>query len=140
MGLFDLFGKKKKAPKSGKTKSKAKRSSGKKSSPKSMARNEFRYNNQTKHPNYIFEEKGKKYRALGLTHSPSTFGRKNMPLKQNPDSKDEKQAYIRNGIISDKKKNFSENPIKNYAFGKEDMLNVKAKIRNYKKRRKQKKS
>ena len=27
----------------------------------SPARNEFRYNNQTKHPNYVFEEKSGKY-------------------------------------------------------------------------------
>lgn len=105
---------------------------------KSVAKNEFRYNNQTAHPNYIFEESGNRYRALGLTHSSSTFGRANMPLAQNPDPKDPQKAYVRNGIISDKKSNFSRKPINTYAFGEDDFPNVKAKVRNYKKRRKKK--
>ena len=105
---------------------------------KSVAKNEFRYNNQTAHPNYIFEESGNRYRALGLTHNSSTFGRANMPLDQNPDPKDSQKAYVRNGIISDKKSNFSKKTISTYAFGADDFPNVKAKVRNYKKRRKKK--
>ena len=102
---------------------------------KRKAKNEFRYNNSTSHPNYIFEESGKKYRALGLTHSDKTFGKPNMPLKSNPRKTDSKPAYIRNGIISEKKSNFSEKPIKGMSFGQEDFPNVKARIRNYKKNR-----
>lgn len=112
----------------------------KRPSQKATVKNEFRYNNKTEHPNYIFEERGKKYRAVGLTHSDTTFGLKNMPLKQNPNSRDKDAAYIRNGIISESKSSFSKKPIKNFAFGKDDFPNVKAKIRNYKKRRRQKKS
>ena len=102
----------------------------------SLARNEFRYNNQTRHPNYVFEEESGKYHSLGITHGEQTFGKKNMPLKQNPKKGEEKPAYIRNGIITDKKSNYSKKPIKNMQFENSDFSNVKSKIRNYKKQRK----
>ena len=99
-------------------------------------RNEFRYNNQTGHPNYIFEEAGKRYKALGITHEEETFNKKNMPLKKNPQKNNTSKAYIRNGIISESKKSFGRK-LKDYEFSKEDKANVKSKIRNYKKRRKE---
>ena len=43
---------------------------------KKKSKNEFRYNNTTKHPNYVFEEFGDKYHSLGLTHKEETFGKK----------------------------------------------------------------
>ena len=72
---------------------------------------------------------------MGITHEAETFGKKNMPLKDNPQKGKTEKAYIRNGIVSDKKRYYSE-PIKNHEFSKEDMGNVKAKVRNYKKRQK----
>lgn len=102
---------------------------------KIISKNEFRYNNKTKHPNYIFEEKGNRYHAIGITHSEYTFGRKNMKLKQNPKKFDTSIAYIRNGIINERKQNFSANPIKNMSFSSADFKLVKSKIRNYKNRR-----
>ncbi len=102
----------------------------------SPARNEFRYNNQTKHPNYVFEEKSGKYHSVGITHGEQTFGKKNMPLKQNPKKGDKQSAYVRSGIITDKKNNYSKKPIKNMQFENSDFTNVKSKIRNYKKQRK----
>ena len=107
---------------------------------KSSVRNEFRYNNQTKHPNYIFEETNGKYRSLGITHSSSTFGKRNMPLEKNPRTGENKQAYIRNGIISDKKSNYSKKTIKNMKFSESDLKNTKSKIRNYKKTKKKNKN
>lgn len=59
-----------------------------------------------------------------------------MPLKQNPKKGDKQSAYVRNGIITDKKNNYSKKPIKNMQFENSDFTNVKSKIRNYKKQRK----
>ena len=98
-------------------------------------KNEFRTNRQEgNHPNYIFAEKGKKYRSLGITHHSETFGKKNMPLEVNPKKGDGSPAYIRNGIISSPKKSYSEKTLNDFRFGKEDYPNVKSKIRNYKKK------
>ena len=58
-----------------------------------------------------------------------------MPLSINPQKNRNEQAYIRNGIIIDKKRSYS-GVDKRFKFSKEDMLNVKSKIRNYKKNRK----
>ena len=101
----------------------------------SPARNEFRYNNQTKHPNYVFEEESGKYHSVGITHGEQTFGKKNMPLGENPQKGKTEKAYVRNGVVSGKKRSYGK-PMKNYKFSKADMGNVKAKIRNYKKSRK----
>ena len=103
---------------------------------KKVSRNEFRYNNSTKHPNYIFEEDGNKYHSLGITHKNTTFGKSNMPLRYNPDKRKQESAFVRTGIITDKKNNYSRKPIKNMSFDKEDFYKVKSKIRNYKKRQK----
>ncbi len=99
-------------------------------------RNEFRYNNLTDHPNYIFEESDGKSKSLGITHRDQTFGKKNMPLKHNPEDGKSESAYIRNGIISQKSKYYGATTLPNFEFSPEDMPNVKSKIRNYKKRRK----
>ena len=103
---------------------------------KSGVRNEFRYNNRTGHINWVFESKNGKTRAFGITHSPETFGRGNMPLTKNPKKGDQQDAYIRNGVISDSDKTFSKKT-KRLQFSQEDIPNVKSKRRNYIKRRKQ---
>lgn len=101
-------------------------------------RDEFRYNNDTKHPGYIFKEVNGKYKSFGITHSEQTFGRKNMPLNINPDSSDTRQSYIRNGTISSKKERNS-NKLKNFVLSQNDTANIKSKKRNYKKVNKRKK-
>jgi hypothetical protein len=103
---------------------------------KIFPRNEFRYNNATHHPNYVFEQHNNKYHAVGITHTSMTFGKKNMPLNKNPKKNDTSIAYIRTGIITDKINNFSRKPIHTMAFDKTDFQKVKSKIRNYKKKRK----
>ena len=98
---------------------------------KKISKNEFRYNYDTKHPSYVFMEDENKYKAFGLTHKNKTFNKTNMPLSKNPNPDDENTSYLRNGVVSSKKKNFS--PIlKNFVFSDEDFKNVKSKIRNYK--------
>ena len=99
-------------------------------------KNEFRYNTKSKHKEFIFGEVGEKYKAVGITHSPKTFGRKNMPLKVNPQEGKTEQAYVRNGIVSASKKDFGKRTLKNHQFSADDYPNVKAKIRNYRKREK----
>lgn len=61
-----------------------------------------------------------------------------MPLFKNPDKRKNDVAFIRNGIITDKKKNYSKKTIKNMSFCPEDFSKVKGKIRNFKKRQKKK--
>lgn len=97
--------------------------------------NEFRYNYNTKHTNYVFEEDKNKYHALGLTHKAKTLGKVNMPLDSNPKRGRNEKAYIRFGIITDKKNNYS-GVDKRFKFSLSDYKNVKSKIRNYKKKRK----
>lgn len=105
---------------------------------KFIPKNEFRYNYSKKHKHYIFGEVGNKFKSVGLTHDDTTFGVKNMPLNKNPQKGKTEKSYIRNGIISDKKRSYGE-PLKNYAFDETDRLNVKSKIRHYKKRNKKSK-
>ena len=79
--------------------------------------------------NYVFLEKNKKYKAVGLTTEEYTFGKKNMPLVQNTQKGDNERSFVRNGIISQRKERFS-NIKNNYEFSKEDFSNVKSKIHN----------
>lgn len=107
----------------------------------SNVRNEYRYNLDAQHPNYVFEVniQDDEWKAIGITHEAETFGKPNMPLKQNPKKTDDRPSYVRNGIVEDGHKNFSRKKMKNVRFSKEDMPNVKAKIRNFKNERRKKK-
>lgn len=106
---------------------------------KRKSKNEFRYNNKTGHPNYIFEEENGKYHSIGITHRSETFGIRNIPLNENPQkTKKGEPANLRTGIISEKKNNYSKKPNKNMSFSKDDFPNVKSKVRNYKRNRKKK--
>ncbi|MBO5046736.1 MAG: hypothetical protein J6C93_07730 [Clostridia bacterium] len=105
----------------------------------SGVRNEFRFNFDTRHPNFVFEEKNGKYISLGLTHEERTFGKRNMSLKNNPKKGGMEKSYVRNGVIVGKKRSYGKRTIKNMQFSKEDAANVKSKIRNYKKGRKKRK-
>ena len=99
--------------------------------------NEFRYNYNTRHTQYVFEEDDKRYRSLGLTHHKRTKGIKNMPLSKNPQKGKTEKAYIRYGIINDTKNNYSGID-KRFKFSKEDFVRAKSKIRKYKSRRRYK--
>lgn len=105
---------------------------------KRVAKSEFRFNANQKHITYVFEDDGKRYSSLGITHQKQTFGKDNMPMKQNPQKGRTDDAYIRNGVIRDKHASYGR--VKhNYKFSSEDFPKVKAKIRNYKKNRKKNK-
>lgn len=112
---------------------------------KRKTKSEFRYNYNTKHMNYVFEEDGNKFHSVGITHNKSTWDnkkkkrRKNMPLRQNPQKGKKARSFIRYGVIVDKKNNYSKRPSSGYRFSNGDLKNVKSKIRNYKNRRRNKK-
>ena len=108
----------------------------KKTKNKYEPKNEFRFNHATNHPNYVFGKEGNKCKAMGITHEAETFGKKNMPLKENPNLKDKRKAYIRNGIISQNERYMSKETINNLEFSSEDYPMVKSKRRNYIKNRK----
>ena len=45
------------------------------------------------HPTYVYAKVGKKYKYIGITHSPITRGVKNIRLEDNPNPKDNTAAY-----------------------------------------------
>jgi len=103
---------------------------------KRYTKSEFRYNYNTKHMNYVFEEDGKYYHSIGLTTKSKTSKKKNMPLFENPKRGSDKQSFVRNGIITNKKKNYSATSDRRFRFSDIDFPNVKSKIRKYKSSRK----
>lgn len=107
---------------------------------KVLPKDEFRFNHVAKHTNYIFGETAEQYKAVGLTHRDTTFGRRNMPLNDNPKKGDTAPSYARNGIITEDKRSYSKKTAKNFQFSKDDKANVKSKIRHYKKEQKHKKA
>lgn len=102
---------------------------------KFVSRNEFRFNNNTNHMNYVFGESNNRYYSVGLTTEDETFKKKNMPLKDNPHKGKTGKSYVRTGIISDRKQAYDKKPNKHWKFSKTDFPKVKSKIRNYKKRK-----
>ncbi len=110
---------------------------------KRYSRNEFRYNKNTKHTNYVFEEENNKYHSLGLTHQSYTWDkkkktlRKNTPLLHNPQQWQPSKSHIRYGIITDNKNSFGKRR-NNFSFHPDDVPKVKFIIRNYKNRRRKK--
>ncbi len=102
-------------------------------------RAEFRYNYDEEHPGYVFKEEDGKLKSFGITHSDTTFGIGNMPLEENPDKSDTDAAYIRNGVITSKKRR-NGGRMKNMQLSPNDKAKVKSKKRNYKKIAKQQKA
>lgn len=100
---------------------------------KQIPKDEFRYNRNTRHMNYIFAENDKYYIGMGLTTEEYTFGIKNMPLNKNLQKNREGKSYIRNGIITSKKKNYGGVDKRFQITNKDDKACIKAKKRNYKK-------
>lgn len=100
---------------------------------KQKQKNEFRYNRNTKHMNYIFAENDKYYIGMGLTTEEYTFGIKNMPLRKNLQRNHEEESYIRNGIITSKKQNYAHADKRFEIVNEDDKACIKAKKRNYRK-------
>ena len=55
----------------------------------------FRNAKYTGHPQYVYDEDGRKYKVVGITKSPITDGVLNIRLDVNPEPNNKKPAYIR---------------------------------------------
>lgn len=88
-------------------------------------RKHFRKGNKynDKHPAYIYEEEGKDYKYLSLTHSKYTYGVENHKLKINPKKGDDKVAYVHKKTYKSKKSSFGS-VLKGWKFGKSDKEDV----------------
>lgn len=49
----------------------------------------------TGHPSYVYGEDGKDYKIVGITDSPITKGKDNIPLDCNPEPNNTDKAYLR---------------------------------------------
>lgn len=49
----------------------------------------------TGHPQYVYDEKGREYKVLGITSSPMTNGILNVELECNPEPKNTITAYVK---------------------------------------------
>ena len=55
----------------------------------------FKNSKLTGHPQYVYDEEGRKYKVIGITESPMTNGVPNILLDKNPEPNNSKKAYIR---------------------------------------------
>ena len=55
----------------------------------------FRNAQLTGHPQYVYDEDGRRYKIIGITKSPVTNGISNIPLDGNPEPNNPEKAYIR---------------------------------------------
>ena len=55
----------------------------------------FKNGKFTGHPQYVYDEDGRKYKVIGITGSPSTNGVLNIKLDKNPEPNNSRTAYIR---------------------------------------------
>ena len=49
----------------------------------------------TGHPQYVYDEEGRKYKVLGITSSPKTNGVLNIRLEKNPEPDNSNTDYVR---------------------------------------------
>ena len=84
----------------------------------------FRKNKRINHPTYLVDRDGNVYKYIGITHSEITLGKKNIPLKSNPNPEDNKTAYVRPRVEKDKAENFGRR-LKGWRFLKEDKKTIK---------------
>jgi len=89
---------------------------------------EFRYNNSERakgHPSFIIKQEGNYFWSLGITHSPKTRGKENVPLKKSPNPLDYEKNYIRPVAIKMHKDYFGKVLVE-WHFCEEDELVVEA--------------
>lgn len=95
--------------KAGQQKHQIKKPSGK--SAKVNDKDEFRKLNTREekgHLHYVCGRTGNKLQSIGVTHGKRTKGVNNVPLRQNPDPKDKKPAYVRPKLTEKKAKNYGK--------------------------------
>ena len=90
-----------------------------------MAKSLFtiRKKKKEKHPQIVVGANRTSFETVGLTHSKKDRRSVNIPLKNNPNKDDERQAYVKKRVIKDFKFNFSK-AFKNYQLSNEDIDNL----------------
>ena len=73
-----------------------------------------------KHPQVIVGADKTTFDSVGLTHSKKDRRSYNIPLKNNPNKSDDRQAYVKKRIIKSFKFNFSK-AFKNYELSNDDI-------------------
>ncbi len=87
------------------------------------------------HPAYVYDNPGKDYKYVSLTHAEFTDGARNKPLKKNPNPNDNKPAYVQNKTFQSPKKNFGGKK-RGWSLKKEDNKEVEKIINNPNNKRK----
>ena len=81
----------------------------------------------TGHPQYVYDEDGRRYKVIGITSSPRTNGIPNILLDGNPEPNNNKLAYIRSKPDSENKGAFGER-LKGWRFKDSEKPKVQAVI------------
>ena len=55
----------------------------------------FHAKKTTGHPQYVYDEDGNVYKIIGITGSPVTNGKNNIPLDKNPEPGNDSKAFLR---------------------------------------------
>ena len=78
----------------------------------------------TGHPQYVYDDDGRRYKVLGITSSPKTNGVLNVRLERNPEPNNSKPAYVRTKTESENKGAFGER-LKGWTFSEKDKKKVR---------------
>ncbi len=97
-------------------------------------RRSFRKNKRINHPTYVVDKQDDVYEYIGITHSKITNGKNNIPLRNNPNPNDSRQAYVRPILEKDIDKNFGKR-YSSWNFSKSDTKKVNKLIDKNKKSR-----
>ena len=79
---------------------------------------------------------GDEYKYIGLTHSPTTHGKRNIRLRVNPNPKDFRKSYARPFCRTDKIKDFSKKKLRGWKISKRDRTRIRKIKRVKEKKRK----
>ena len=96
-------------------------------------RRSFRKNKRINHPTYVIDRNGNVYKYIGITHSRKTKDENNIPLRKNPNPKDNRSAYLRPSVEKDEMKDFRR-CYGAWRFGDEDSKLVRRMIDEDKKK------
>lgn len=84
----------------------------------------FKYNFRAKHYALILSENKKFYKYLMLTHVSKTNDKNNIPLSLNPNTSDDKPAFLSARVVTRSKSIFSKKEAKHLQISSEDELLV----------------
>lgn len=85
----------------------------------------FHSKETTGHPSYVYGEKGKNYKVIGITSASKTNDIDNIPLLKNPEPKNTSPAYIRPKPI-EVDKGIKNRRLKGWKFTDADKKKVQA--------------